>query len=106
MVRNYIREGDRWWHASKYNIFDSYWTRINNVVHGAFRDAYPEVFKEWVPERGGTVYSWLNVSNETVRAFIKNSERLHSTSFRTELLKMLISEYGDRKLCFKIRSEQ
>lgn len=90
VVRNYIHE--------------SYWSLNNNVVHRAFRDAYPEVFKEWVTELDGTVYSWLNVSNETVRAFIKKSERLYGTSFRIELLKMLISEYGDRKLCFKIRS--
>ena len=28
------------------------------------------------------------------------------TTFRIELLKMLISEYGDRKLCFNIRGVQ
>jgi hypothetical protein len=108
VVRNYVREGDRWWHLSKLNIYadDSY----NLIVHGAFRDAYPEVFLHLIPTREGTVYSWLNRKNETVDKFLGNGLglglALARTTFRIELLKMLISEYGDRKLCFNIRGVQ
>ena len=108
VVRNYVREGDRWWHLSKLNIYadDSY----NLIVHGAFRDAYPEVFLHLIPTREGTVYSWLNRKNETVDKFLGNGLglglALERTTFRIELLKMLISEYGDRKLCFNIRGVQ
>lgn len=107
VVRNYVREGDRWWHLSKLDIYedDSYYL----IVHGAFRDAYPEVFLHLIPTREGTVYSWLNRKNETVDEFLENGLGLilvERTTFRIELLKMLISEYGDRKLCFNIRGVQ
>ena len=81
---------------------DSY----NLIVHGAFRDAYPEVFLHRMPTREGTVYSWLNRKNETVDKCLENGLALERTTFRIELLKMLISEYGDRKLCFNIRGVQ
>lgn len=41
--------------------------------------------------------------NETVDKFLGNGLVLERTTFRIELLKMLISEYGDRKLRFYIR---
>ena len=83
-------------------VDDSY----NLIVHGAFRDAYPEVFLHRMPTREGTVYSWLNRKNETVDKCLENGLALERTTFRIELLKMLISEYGDRKLCFNIRGVQ
>lgn len=108
VVRNYVREGDRWWHLSKLNIYadDRYWRKSTMIVHSAFRDAYPEVFLHLMPTRGGTVYSWLNRKNETVDKFLGHGLVLERTAFRIELLKMLISEYGDRKLCFNIRGVQ
>jgi hypothetical protein len=108
VVRNYVREGDRWWHLSKLNIYadDRYWQMSTLIVHSAFRDAYPEVFLHRMPTREGTVYSWLNRKNETVDKFLGHGLVLERTTFRIELLKMLISEYGDRKLCFNIRGVQ
>lgn len=106
VVRDYIREGDRWWHLSTPKSYadDRYWRKSTMIVHSAFRDAYPEVFLHRLPTREGTVYSWLNRKNETVVKFLGNGLVLERTTFRIELLKMLISEYGDRKLCFNIRS--
>lgn len=108
VVRDYIREGDRWWHLSTPKSYADgrYWRESTMIVHSAFRDAYPEVFLHSLSTREGTVFSWLNRKNETVDKFLENGMELGRKSFRIELLKMLISEYGDRKLCFNIRGVQ
>ena len=101
VLRDYIRDGDRWWHLNGLNV-ERYWTKSNSIVHGAFHRAYPEVFlgRE---HAGHSVMGWVNLSNKAVGGFLRENHNKGSATYRTQLLKMLISEYGDRILRFEVR---